>query len=412
MKFNKKKSLFSAFLTMAMFLFSVVGINWLTVKAVGGNNLTAEKPVINGNVVTVKLINNVVKNDTVTIRIYDKSNNSIKYLNQGKLNNGEITFTIELNPGTYIGYARAITDASSIAIEEFEVVAPDTTAPVITLNGDATVNIANGAVYTDAGVTITDNKDKNLAAVVSYTKGGQVVASIDTSVTGTYIVHYNVSDAAGNKAVEVTRTVIVAEAPDTTAPVITLKGSDTVNVVNGAVYTDAGVTITDNKDANLTAVITYSKDGQVVTSIDTTVAGTYIVHYNVTDAAGNKAVEVIRTVIVAKPLPAITVEKINTPDSFTLGSEAKIRIRATNNTNLSKDVTLVVALFNGNKMMTYSAAKQAVTSKGQVELEVMLSLNYPQPASGSYTTKYFVWESLDSGLAIEGVEPGVIPVVN
>jgi hypothetical protein len=395
-----------------MFLFSVVGINWLTVKAVGGNNLTAEKPVINGNVVTVKLINNVVKNDTVTIRIYDKANNSIKYLNQGKLNNGEITFTIELNPGTYIGYARDITDASSIAIEEFVVEAPDTTAPVITLNGDATVNVANGAVYTDTGVTITDNKDTNLVALVTYSKDGQAVASIDTTVAGTYIVHYNVTDAAGNEAAEVIRTVIVAEPADTTAPVITLNGDATVNVANGAVYTDAGVTITDNKDTNLVALVTYSKDGQAVASIDTSVAGTYIVHYNVTDAAGNKATEVTRTVIVAKPLPDITVEKINTPDSFTLGSEAKIRIKAANNTNSSKDVTLVVALFNGNKMMTYSAARQAVTAKGQVELEVMLSLNYPQPASGSYTTKYFVWESLDSGLAIEGVDPGVIPVTN
>jgi len=96
----------------------------------------------------------------------------------------------------------------------------DTTKPVITLTGNATENVANGATYTDAGVTITDNKDTGLESVVTYTKGEITVDSIDTSVAGTYTIHYNVSDVEGNAAVEVTRTVIVAAPADTTAPVV------------------------------------------------------------------------------------------------------------------------------------------------------------------------------------------------
>ncbi|MCC3372388.1 S-layer homology domain-containing protein [Cohnella sp. REN36] len=87
---------------------------------------------------------------------------------------------------------------------------------------------------------------------------------------------------------------------DVTPPVITLIGSERVHVANGATYTDAGVTITDNRDTGLTAVVTYTKDGIAVAGIDTTVAGTYICHYNVKDSAGNAATEVIRTVIVAE----------------------------------------------------------------------------------------------------------------
>ena len=59
----------------------------------------------------------------------------------------------------------------------------------------------------------------------------------------------NVSDAAGYAATEVTRTVNVV---DTTVPVITLVGSESVTIQVGETYTDAGATATDNYDGDLT----------------------------------------------------------------------------------------------------------------------------------------------------------------
>ena len=50
---------------------------------------------------------------------------------------------------------------------------------------------------------------------------------------------YNVTDANGNVAVEVTRIVNVV---DTTVPVITLTGESTVTIEVGSTYTDAGAT--------------------------------------------------------------------------------------------------------------------------------------------------------------------------
>ncbi len=85
---------------------------------------------------------------------------------------------------------------------------------------------------------------------------------------------------------------ITGAAADTTAPVITLVGSATVNLNVGASYTDAGATATDNIDGDLTANIV------TVDNVNTAVAGTYTVTYNVSDAAGNAATEVVRTVIV------------------------------------------------------------------------------------------------------------------
>ncbi len=80
----------------------------------------------------------------------------------------------------------------------------DTTPPVITLLGDATVNVALNDSYTDAGATASDDTDGNITADIVV--GGDVV---DTSVDDTYVITYNVMDAAGNAAVEVTRTVVV-----------------------------------------------------------------------------------------------------------------------------------------------------------------------------------------------------------
>lgn len=83
----------------------------------------------------------------------------------------------------------------------------DTTAPIITLLGNATENVANGAAYIDAGATAADDMDGDITA-------GIVVAgdTVNTDTAGVYVVTYNASDAAGNAATEVTRTVIVAEA--------------------------------------------------------------------------------------------------------------------------------------------------------------------------------------------------------
>ena len=62
---------------------------------------------------------------------------------------------------------------------------------------------------------------------------------------GAYDIHYDVTDSAGNTAVQVTRTVNVV---DTTIPVISLIGNDPETVEVGTSYTDAGATFTDNID--------------------------------------------------------------------------------------------------------------------------------------------------------------------
>jgi len=91
----------------------------------------------------------------------------------------------------------------------------DTTPPEITLTGDTQVFISVGTTYTDQGATATDDVDGDITAAI--TVGGDTV---DTSTAGTYTITYDATDAAGNAATQVTRTVVVQEAPtqDPTPP--------------------------------------------------------------------------------------------------------------------------------------------------------------------------------------------------
>ncbi|MCR4325923.1 MAG: DUF5011 domain-containing protein [Patescibacteria group bacterium] len=84
---------------------------------------------------------------------------------------------------------------------------PDTTAPVITLNGTDPDTAFFGIPYSDPGATATDDVDGDISS--SIVVGG----TVDMNTPGDHELTYNVSDAAGNAATEVIRTVTVLLAP-------------------------------------------------------------------------------------------------------------------------------------------------------------------------------------------------------
>jgi|GEM_PF-4124211 len=90
--------------------------------------------------------------------------------------------------------------------------APDTTPPVITLNGNSSLSLNVGDVYIEQGATTTDPDDSSVPV--------SITGTVDTTTAGTYTVHYNAADPAGNQAAEVLRTVTV-NAPASTTPVAT-----------------------------------------------------------------------------------------------------------------------------------------------------------------------------------------------
>ncbi len=186
--------------------------------------------------------------------------------------------------------------AAAIAVPNACVTVFDTTPPSITLLGDTAVSVLAGSSYVDAGATATDVLEGDLTLQIVVNSG------VNMAVPGVYTVTYTVTDAAGNAAAQVVRTVTVSQ-NDVTKPVITLLGSPSASVEVFKTYTDAGATAMDDTDGDITARIV--KAG----AVDTAKLGSYTITYTVSDAAGNAAVPVSRSVRVVDVTPPVIVPK-------------------------------------------------------------------------------------------------------
>jgi hypothetical protein len=126
--------------------------------------------------------------------------------------------------------------------------AVDNTPPVITLIGDNPVNLTVGDTYTEAGATASDNVDGDLTGDIAI--GGDVV---NTAIAGTYVVTYNVVDAANNPAAEVTRTVNV-NLPDQPCAYVAIDPSGN-NLLTASTFSN-GLVVANNSqgDVQITSV--------------------------------------------------------------------------------------------------------------------------------------------------------------
>ncbi len=186
-------------------------------------------------------------------------------------------------PGTYVITYDAVDSSGNAAVQVTRTVnVVDTTPPVLTLNGAASVTLECGVdSYTELGATALDACE----GPITVTIGGDTV---DTASLGTYVVTYDAVDAHGNEAVQVTRTVTVE---DTTPPEIALVGDAVVCVVQGEPYLEPvpGATATDvcDPDPDITPAD--------ANPIDTSSIGEIEITYTATDHVGLTA-EVTRTI--------------------------------------------------------------------------------------------------------------------
>jgi hypothetical protein len=123
---------------------------------------------------------------------------------------------------------------------------PDLEKPVITLTGNAVINIVVNSTYTDPGATAFDNKDGDLTDSI------KVTGTVNTAIIGSYQQCYNVSDAAGNTAVPVCRTVNVGpnstgdDLPVSKLNIFPVPAKNAVNIEFTLTNTDrVEITVTD-----------------------------------------------------------------------------------------------------------------------------------------------------------------------
>ncbi|MBT4449460.1 MAG: DUF5011 domain-containing protein, partial [Gammaproteobacteria bacterium] len=275
----------------------------------------------------------------------------------------------------------------------------DQTPPVISLIGASSMTLNVGDIFSDPGASVSDNVDVGLTVIPT--------GSVNINVVGLYTLIYNISDAAGNAAITVTRSVIVQDnaapvvtppanitvaatdaagtansivainaflnaatatdavdgprpvthnAPavfplgittvnfsatdlsantgqaqatvnitDQTPPVISLAGGAmTLNV--GDVFIDPGSSVSDNVDVGLVAT--------VIGNVNIAIPAIYILSYNISDAAGNAAITVTRSVIVQdNAAPVVT-------------PPANINVEATDAAGTANSIVAINAFLN------------------------------------------------------------------
>jgi len=247
--------------------------------------------IINVKVYNV-LLNGITLIGSSTVQAYQFS--TYNDLGATALNNGvDVTNTISTTStvdtsvlGTYsVSYS---VPGTSLTATRTVVVIEDTVAPTIQLVGESTITInqSEANTYNDAGAYIIDN-DISLGVATSD------ITDFDLTVPGVYTITYSGQDGAGNSAPTVSRTVTVL---DNVAPTLQLLGDATVIITTAQTFDDPGANIIDNG----ATIGTADSD---INSFDLSVEGNYTITYSGTDAAGNNATPVTRTVIVESATP-------------------------------------------------------------------------------------------------------------
>ena len=197
-------------------------------------------------------------------------------------------------PGTYTLTYSATDAAGNKTTATRTVTVRDTVAPGVPLvnvaspTNDNTPEIGGTA---EAGSTVKVYEgDTLLGQATADVTDGTYSITVSTLAKGSHSIVANAIDAAGNESVASTVVTVVV---DLASPVISLVGEASVTVVLGGSYTEQWATATDDVDGNLDANIQVGGD-----VVNPGLIGTYSIKYNVSDAAGNAAATVSRTIVV------------------------------------------------------------------------------------------------------------------
>ncbi len=194
---------------------------------------------------------------------------------------------------------------------------------------------------------------------------------------------------------------------DTTAPILTLIGTDITKEASNEIYIDAGATAIDDLEGDISNRIRVGGD-----TVYGNIPGVYIVRYNVFDTAGNEAVEIIRTVTITSDATppvitligaAIMVLKIGTP---------YVEKGATVLDNLSKSLTVTIGgdIVNTNIEGTYSVAYNVVDASGNGTETVIRTVKVVDDLTFQNTLAKNNEDSLD--IKENGIKPNTEASIN
>jgi hypothetical protein len=160
----------------------------------------------------------------------------------------------------------------------------------------------------ESGQTLTVTAVSNAVGGSVSIVNGHVQFVINLGFVGTASFEYEIMDNGttdGAPHPMTDRATVNIDVKDLNKPVITLHGDETVYLLQGQNYIEAGFSAEDDVDGDLTGAVTVSG------TVNSMVLGRYTLRYNVKDSSNNTAIEQSRTVHVVS----------NLLSNLTLGSE-------------------------------------------------------------------------------------------
>jgi gliding motility-associated-like protein len=211
------------------------------------------------------------------------------------------------------------------------IIVTDNQIPVITSNGDKNANADLGVCGASIAVSATATDNCSVGTPTGVRSDALALDSLYP--LGTTTITWNVQDANGNDATQVTQTIIVT---DNQIPVITSNGDKNANTDLGACSATIAVSATATDNCSVSTPAGVRSDALALNALYP--LGTTTITWNVKDANGNDAVPVIQKIVVTdNQIPVITSngDKNANADLGTCGTTVVVSATATDNCSVS-----------------------------------------------------------------------------
>ncbi len=277
-------------------------------------------------------------------------------------------------------------------------------APVLDIEGPNPYYMNVGEIYEEPGYYARDNYDTDIYNKVV------INSNLNSNKAGTYQITYDATDAAGNVAEQIIRTVIVS---DWVAPVLTLNGDPVIFVNQDENYVELGATAIDNSDGDISDLI------DITNEVDTTVSGTYGVTYTITDSSGNttsidRVVVVIDEYSTPEPVIALNGYSLDFVDVGTTYQELGAIAYDIVEGDISEKVIIGGDVVDWNKEGIYYVTYDVVNSDGisaKQKIRKVIVTNLDNPIDYINPTIELIgetWITIEIGVAY--IEPGYIAI--
>lgn len=247
------------------------GVSYLTVNVL--RDTTSPILQLKGKVVdTLEVFSNYTDSGAIVV---DNCDTGLTYSVLGSVDMSSL--------GTYT-MSYTVSDKSfNVASASRVVMVLDRTAPTLSFISADTTLLGVFERFKGLDLTLADNYYSPESLQI------EVTGKVDTSVTGTYLLTYQVIDGSGNSSALIKKWVTVV---DTIFPQLRLKGPDTVEVDVHDIYIDAGIVMSDNYTSRTNLDLQYS--GSFVDSFGTDgradKLGVFELYYEVSDESGNSSI--------------------------------------------------------------------------------------------------------------------------